>query len=190
MKLGTVTLVIEKESGSHHVDATQYAVEKGEPFTDHVKKRPSEWSISGYILNDNFNVYLEKLKTMMNNGEVVKYVGKTSVANVIIKDINDDYSADIKNGFALSISLQKVRITTTSWQKAPVKTKPIVKPPTDGGKKKPTGPKKSKEVYHIIKKGDTYWALSRKYGSSIADLRKWNKWDDRKLPINGRARVK
>lgn len=192
-KLGDVRLFIEKESGKHKVEATEYPVEKGEPYTDHVAKRPSEFTITGYILSDNWQTSLNKLLNIMNTGKIVKYVGKTAAYNVIILDISEDHDQNVKNGMAISITLRKIRITKTSWVKAPPKQKPARKLVTTSGKKKPVSKIQkpaNQPKYHVIKKGDTYWGLSRKYGTSITQLRAWNKWPDRAIPIGAKARVK
>lgn len=192
--LEDVELLIETESEDHSVEATKYPVEKGEPYTDHVAKNSSEFSISGYILSDDWETDKDKLINIMNNGIITKYIGKMTATNVIILSIGGTHGADIQNGMALQISLRKVRITQTSWQQKKVENKPEQKPPTSGGKKKPVPAKKtvtpSKEQYHVVKKGDTYWGMSGKYGTSIAQLRSWNGWGDRFLPIGGKARVK
>lgn len=189
-KLDTVTLFIEKESESHSVDATAYAVEKGEPFTDHVAKRPSEFSISGYILSNNFDAAKNSLIKSMEIGKVVKYTGKAVFSNVVILDISGEHGEEVKNGMAISIKLRRIRITTTPWQKVPPKTKPVVKPVTQSGKKKPSGTRATQAVYHTTRKGDTYWGWSKKYGTSITQLRAWNGWPDKKIPVPGLARVK
>ena len=36
---------------------------------------------------------------------------------------------------------------------------------------------------HKTEKGDTYGALSKKYGVSVDQLRKWNKYEDTKIPV-------
>jgi LysM repeat protein len=190
-KLDTVELFIEGESENHSVKATEYAVERGEPFTDHVAKKSSEFSISGYIISDDYEAEKENLKKVMNSGKVVTYVGKMTASNVIILSISGKHSSSVANGMDVSISLRRVRLTTTPWQKAPVKSKPAQKPPTSGGSKKPVAakPSTSTVIYHVTKKGDTYWGLSKKYGSSIANLRTWNKYEDTKIPIGVKVRV-
>lgn len=186
-KLDDVTLFIEDESESYKVDVTEYAVEKGEPFTDHVSKRSPDFSISGYILSNNYETSKQKLISIMESGKIVKYVGKMSATNVIITSISGKRSADVQNGMGIDISLRRIRISTTAWQK-----KPIQKPTSNSGKKKPVTKKKptSKARYHVTKKGNTYWGLSRKYGSSIPQLRKWNGYPDRRIPIGVKLRVK
>lgn len=190
-KLGDVMLFIEKESGSHKIEATMYPVEKGEPFTDHVAKRPSEFGLDGYIFSENWQSELSKLVDMMNNGKIVKYVGKTTANDVIILDVQEDHDQEVANGVAISISLRKIRITQTAWQQAPPQQVPARKPTTQSGQKKPvTATASTSGVFHVVKKGDTYWGLSKKYGSTIAQLRSWNKYPDRQIPIGVKLRVK
>lgn len=191
-KLDTIELFIDDESEDHSVKATEYAVERGEPFTDHVSKESSKFSISGYIISDDYEADKEKLIKMMESGKNITYVGKMNASNVIILSVGGKHSSSVANGMGLSVSLRRVRLTTTPWQKAPAISKPAQKPPTSGGSKKPVPakPSTSTAVYHITKKGDTYWGLSKKYGSSIANLRTWNKYEDTKIPINVKVRVK
>lgn len=195
-KLDTVELLIEKEDYNHSVSVTQYPVEEGEPFSDHVQKNPSDFAISGFLLSDNWQTDFDKLKSLMEKGTVVKYVGKRALSNVIILDIKEVHEKSVSNGGSVSISLRYVRITKSAWKAAPPKKAATQKPPTQAGKKKPIPPKSkpvtntAKAVYHVIKRGDTYWAMSKKYGTSISQLRSWNKWKDTALPIGGKARVK
>jgi LysM repeat protein len=190
-KLGDISLFIEKESERYRVEATEYAVERGEPFTDHVAKRPDEFTISGFILEDDWENSRDRLKEYMNSGTVLKYIGKTSVSNVIILEMPIDHDA---NGTSISVILRRIRITTSSWVKANPKDIPQQKSPTNSGKKKTVSnsskPSNNKEVYHVTKAGDTYWGLSKKYGTSITQLKAWNKWEATKIPIGQKARVK
>lgn len=186
-KLGGVSLHIEKETENYKVDVTEYAVEKGVPFTDHVSKRSPDFTVTGYILSKKFETDKKKLIDIMNNGKVIKYVGKMSASNVVITNISGTHGAAIKNGMTIDITLKRIRIATTSWKKK----KPIQKKPTESGKKKPVSKKPpSKKKYHVVKKGDTYWALGRKYGSTVNQLRAWNKYPDRRIPVNVKLRVK
>lgn len=191
-RLDGVEIFIENESEKHSVNATEYAVEVGEPFTDHISKRPATFSISGYIISDDWETDKEKLIGIMNSGKIIKYVGKMTASSVVILDISGSHGANISNGMTLDISMRRVRITTTSWQKTPPKAKTDQKPPTSGGTKKttPAKPTVAPEKYHVVEKGQTYWYMSGKYGVSIAQLRTWNGWADTKIPIGAKARVK
>ena len=60
------------------------------------------------------------------------------------------------------------------YDKAPAKPKPSPKP-----------------VYHMVVRGDTCGALSKKFGSSLAQLKKWNKLDaNYTIRIGEKIRVK
>lgn len=191
-RLGDINIHVEKESYRDQVEATEYAVERGEPFTDHIEAKPEELSLSAVIVGDDSSAKVEKLREYMRNGTLLRYVGRSTASEVVILDINRDYSADIGNGVALSIFIRKIRIAKSPWVKAPPKQKPAQKPPSRSGKKKPvsTKPRPSTARYHIAKKGDTYWGLSGKYGTSIPQLRAWNRYPDRQIPIGVKLRVK
>ncbi len=180
-KLGKVKLLIESEGDSSGVDATSYPVEKGVPFTDHVQENPDEFSLSGSIIGPNFKADKEYLKKEMKKGTIFTYTGRNIAKNVIILSIDGNMDSNISNGSDISIKLQTIRIATTPW----VKVK-------NNGKKKPVNkkPTKSKAVYHRVKKNDTYWGMWKKYGTSISQLRKWNKYPDRRIPIGVKLRVK
>lgn len=191
-RLGSIVIHVEKESYRDQVKATEYAVERGEPYTDHIEAQPFEFSLSAYLIGDDYETRLEKLKEYMKKGAVLKYTGRSSASNVVILDIARDYTADIGNGVAVSISLRRIRIASSPWVKAPPKRKPVQKPTTQSGKKKPVS-KKARTTsarYHITRAGDTYYGLSRKYGSSIQQLRTWNRYPDRQIPIGIKLRVK
>lgn len=183
-KLGKVKLFIESEGDNSSVDATSYPVEKGIPFTDHVQEKPDELTLSGFIIGENFKKDKEFLKQEMKKGTIMTYIGRNIAKNVIILSIDGNVDSSITNGSAISIKLQTVRIAKTSW----VKIKNSGKKKPTNNSKKPT-PKKT-AVYHVTKKGDTYWGLSKKYGTSISQLRKWNKYPDTKIPIGKKLRVK
>lgn len=189
-KLGSINLFVEDESYSESVTATAYPVEKGVAFTDHVERNPKSISLKVFLSGSQANDTLAKLRTQMQKGTIVKYVGRATASNVIILTLDHTRNA-IKNGFELSITLREVRIAKSPWVKAKKKQKPNRKPTDNTGKKKPTT-KKSRGTarYHLTRSGDTYWDLSRKYGTSIPQLRTWNRYPDRRIPIGVKLRVK
>lgn len=191
-KLGDVIVHVEKESYRDSVNATEYGVERGEPFTDHIEAKPAELSLTAVIVGSGASAKVEKLREYMRKGTLLRYVGRSTASDVVILDIGRDYTAEIGNGVAIYITVRKIRIAKSPWVKAPPKKKPARKPPSRSGKKKPVPkkPRPSPKRYHKVRKGDTYWALSRKYGSTVAQLRAWNKYPDRRIPIGVKLRVK
>lgn len=178
-KLGSIKLSIDSESISNSVDITSYPVEKGSPISDHVQRKPQSINLSGAIIGPDYKSKLQKLRDIMRSGTPITYVGRATAKDVLISSIEDNRDTSMLNGSYVSIQLQFIRIAKTPWKKV-----------KNSGKKQKVVKKSSTAVYHTIKKGDTYWGLSRKYGTSISQLRKWNKWPDRAIPIGKKARVK
>lgn len=182
-RLGNVKLSIERESDSSSVDATSYPVEKGIPFTDHVQEKPDEFTLTGSIIGDNYKSDKEYLKQEMKKGTFFTYVGRNIAKDVIILSIDGDVDSSIANGSNITIKLQSVRIASTPWVKV-----------QNNGKKKPVSKTSSvaavSAVYHVVKKGDTYWGCAKKYGTTVEALRKLNPWPDRSIPIGAKMRIK
>ncbi|MGG1291369.1 phage baseplate protein [Bacillus smithii] len=185
-KLAGYTIANIQETFTNAVNVTSYPTEKGLPTTDSVQRQPKTFSITGKILGKSdleaTNIY-NALEKMQNSGTLVTYVGRTNVKNVIITNIQGSYDYTIGNGMNVTIDLQEVRIATSPYVVNKTTT-------TTAGKKQVVSQKASTPVYHITKKGDTYWGLSKKYGTSIAQLRSWNKYPDTKIPIGVKLRVR
>lgn len=188
-KLGNISLSITDESINDSVDATSYPVEKGEPFTDHVSLNPKTISLSGYVLGRDSGTRLGKLRDSMRKGEILTYVGRTVVKNIIILSIDDNRTNEVANGSAVSIKLQVIRIASTSWNKVPAKQKTQQKKTSKSGKKQVVSKKATKTVYHMVKKGESYSSIAKKYGVSVSSLRKLNSWSDTKIPAGAKMKV-
>lgn len=191
-KLGSMTLFVESEKYNESVNATAFPVEKGVAFTDHVSRNPTTVSLTVFMKGKRASEDLASLRNQMNKGTIMKYVGRETANSVIILSLDHPRDASIKDGFMLSVELREVRITKSPWVKAPKKQKPTRKPTDTNGKKKANSKKSrtSTARYHVTRAGDTYWDLARKYGSSIPQLRAWNKYPDRRIPIGVKLRVK
>lgn len=186
-KLGKVYLFIEKESWSDEADIPTYAVEKGLDISDHVEDKPNELTISGIILKDNKHTVAEKIKTLKkykNNGTRLTFVGRRIGTNLMIRKISYDSEVTIANGHNFTLYLQQVRIAS-KYKKTKKKS---LKGKSNGGRKQTTNAKGRK--YHIVKKGECYWILAKKYGTTWQQLYKWNKYPPRRIPIGVRLRVR
>ncbi|WP_446662948.1 LysM peptidoglycan-binding domain-containing protein [Geobacillus sp. CCR] len=184
-KLGNYNLFVISESPQFSVETTSYPVEKGIAFTDHVKPEPETLNIEVFLSGANYQKVLDQLKNSMYKGEIMTYAGRFILRNVIIESISASADKSAKNGVQISLSLKQIRVAVTPY------TKPKTKSPTNSGKKQPTPKKTSTAVYHVIKKGDTYWWLAKKYGTTVTNLRKLNPAvDEKKLQIGSKIRVK
>ena len=184
-KLGSVKLTIKSESLNTSIDATTYPVEKGSPITDHIQQKVQTLDIQGVVIGKDYIAKMQKLRDNMRAGKVLKYVGRFTASNVIVLDISDTRQADMKNGSEISIKLQYIRFATNSFTKKKKETK-------NSGKKQPVSktPAKTTKKYHTVKKGETYSSIGKKYGVSVAQLIKWNKWAPTKIPIGAKVRYK
>lgn len=189
-KLGNVNLTIKNESLTTSVEATNFPVEKGVPFTDHVKEKPWVLSIDGVIVGNDYKTKLQQLRESMRKGDILTYVGRTVAKNIIILDINDNQNAKVGNGSEVNIKLQFVRLVENSWSKANSKDKSKQKPVSKSGKKQVVSKKSNNEVYHQVKSGETYYSLAKKYGTTVAALKKLNKWPDTGIPVGARMRIR
>lgn len=185
-KLGGHLIQVTSESIQGDVTVIEQPAEEGLPLTDHIEKKPFILSIEGTLVRssqakvDQLIAALEKLR---DTGKLISYEGRRIYKNVVIE--NFSFSADnrIANGYNFSMKLKQIRIAKTAYI-----TVPAAKPKTNAGKKQPVNQKKS-PIYHVVKKGDTYWALGIKYGVKWQQLETWNKYKPTKIPIGVKLRV-
>jgi hypothetical protein len=186
-KLGNYNLFVISESPQFSVQTTSYPVEKGIAFTDHVQPEPETMQLEVFLYGSNYQKQLDALKNSMYRGDIMTYAGRFIMRNVIIEDISPSADSSVGNGVNVTIKLRQIRVATTPY----VKSNPQTKKTTSAGKKQPTPRKPSTAVYHVIKRGDTYWELAKKYGTTVTNLRKLNPGiDERKLQIGSKIRVK
>jgi LysM repeat protein len=188
-KLGKYNLFVLNESPQYSVQTTSYPVEKGIAMTDHVQPEPESLKIDVFLSGANYQKTLDQLKNSMYKGEMMNYAGRFIMRNVVIENISPSADASAKNGVMVSITLKQIRVATTPYVKTNVKNAQVKKV-SNAGQKQPTPKKQSNAVYHVVKKGDTYWGLSKKYGTSVNQLRAWNKYPDTKIPVGVKLRVK
>ncbi|EAE0558709.1 LysM peptidoglycan-binding domain-containing protein [Listeria monocytogenes] len=177
--IGSVKLVNTNESESSPFTITDNPVETGSPVSDHVQRETKTLEISGFLLGATAEKDYATLKSYAEKGTIVSFRGRVYFKNVLISNLSKSYNT-IKNGFEITISLRDLRRASTPW----------VRKKKSSGKKQSVKSKKSPGTYITVKKGDCYWKWWKRYGTSIAQLRKWNKWPDRRIPIGKRARVK
>ncbi|EAC7513168.1 LysM domain-containing protein [Listeria monocytogenes] len=183
--IGSVKLVNTNENESSPFTITDNPVETGANVSDHVQRETKTLEISGFLLGATAERDYATLKDYAEKGTIVTFRGRVYFKNVLISNLSKSYNT-IKNGFEITISLRDLRRASTPW---------VRKKKKSSGKKQPVKPKKqpvkkTTAVYVTVKSGDCYWKWWKRYGTSIAQLRKWNKWPDRRIPNGARARVK
>ena len=131
--------VITDVSPSESSTATDHALEDNSQISDHVKNNPTTLSISGVIHDDTEQKVL-KLREYREKGEIFTFDYMTNYGTVIITDFKRDYKAEIKGGYAFSMTLKQIKIAKVAKfvevkQSQPVKQQ--TKPVTNKGRQQP-----------------------------------------------------
>ncbi len=109
-KLGDVVFsVASGEDASLTVDITDKPIEGGN-ISDHAKVNPETLSIPGYMVGDDAQQRLEKLRDYARNAEVLRFVGVESANNMMITAVKTGRATNIKDGASFTVDLKEVRI--------------------------------------------------------------------------------
>lgn len=177
-KIGKIKLVNSREDENVAVEISSRPVEQGAPISDHVQQQNRTLRVSGYLIGSSAERDYRDLSRWARSGKIITYRGRVNFKDVLISNVTRGYE-DIKNGMEISLSITTVRRAKRSW----------VRRPSNAGRQQAT-PSKTTGTFVTVKAGNTYWGWSQSYGTSIAQLRTWNGWPDRLIPIGARARVK
>lgn len=133
-----------QENIDYDAKVTSKAVEKGADISDHMKAEPFTASLSG-LMTEDADAKLEALKKFQEDGELLNYIGKSSLQNVVITSIQVEHTVKNFEGFNFSMRIQEVRIASPETFKVSVKnpktgkqdnkTASKVKKPTNEGRK-------------------------------------------------------
>ena len=116
--------VIE-ENVTSGIESTTHPVEKGLDITDTIRKTPKEISLTGKIVKVGSipaNAIVVGLENLMQNGSLVKYIGRNSVVNMQIQSFNHSHSNTIAGGCDFDMTLRVVRIAQPSYKSTSTKS--------------------------------------------------------------------
>ncbi|WP_157930361.1 phage baseplate protein [Mycobacteroides abscessus] len=190
-KLGGYLIHVIRESIQGDVNVIEQPAEEGLPLTDHIEKKPFMLSIEGTLVRptqERVDQLIATLEKFRDSGKLLSYEGRRIYSNIVIENFSYDADHKISNGYRFSMKLKQIRIAKSAYIALPPKPKTQVKTVTSAGKKQPAN-KKNTPVYHVVKQGDTYWALGNKYGVKWQQLQSWNKYAPTKIPIGAKLRV-
>lgn len=185
------------ESETTTTDMTTNAIAPGQYINHFAQNSPTQHQIDGKLggsatskmagLKKQFN----SLKRWATNGtEIELHHGQRTSNSAILTSVAANFDAPRDNALPVSIALQDVKWARSEIKKKS-KTKATKKKGNNVGDKSATkGSRNKKGSYLTIKKGDTYWGYHLRFGTSIAKLRSWNGFPDKKLPIGKKIRVK
>lgn len=189
--LGGYEIHVTSESRQGDVVVPEHPVEYGLPLTDHIGKQSFVLSLSGSLVRptpERVDRLIAALENMRDKGSLISFEGRRIYQNVVIEKFSIDTNNKISNGYRFAMQLRQIRVAKVAYIKLPPKQKASVAKVSAVGRKQ-TVNKKTSPVYHIVKRGDTYWGLSQKYAVSVQQMKAWNKYSERSIPINAKLRV-
>lgn len=121
IRLGDVKLdALVRESTDFDAKVTSKAVEKGVDISDHMKAEPFTASLGGVMVED-ADAKLSSLKKFQEDGELLTYIGKSSLENVVITSIQVEHTVKNFEGYNFDIRIQEVRIASPETFEVSVK---------------------------------------------------------------------
>lgn len=176
----SVEVFVMSEHEELNIDVSTHPVEDGSPITDHSQLQSKSFTLSGWLHGNNqsdVDAKYQQLLDWSQSGALVNYSGAIRHNGMLISNLTKDYDdGGFQNVVKFSLDLTAVFTVKVTWNKN-----------VNAGKKQATPPA---GVYVTVVAGNTYWGWWVQYGTSIDQLRAWNGWPDRFIPIGARARVK
>lgn len=163
----------DSETEDISTNITSWPVDKDAPRSNYARVASKQTTVSGLITGKTLSESkskFAKLKKWNNNHTVLTYKGNIYYKHLLISDLQQSYSADYKTNIKVTITFAFVyaaQVTTSS-------TKKKSKKKTSKSQKTTSGSSKSSYRAITVKPGNTLYALSKKYGKSVAWLQKVN----------------
>lgn len=163
---------VNTESESNSSSATSYAVDKGAPRKDYIRFNSKTVSIDGLISDTETESAHQKwvrLRTWHSYHRELTFKGDIYYKHLMITQLDRQFTG-YKNTMQVSITFTFMRaaeITTSTKNKKNAKT--------SKSSKTVAGNRNKKYTSITIKKGDTLWGLSKRYGKSVSWLQRVNK---------------
>jgi len=189
------------ESETSTRDMTTNSIAPGQYINHFVQNQPTQRQIDGKLGGSStskvpgLKKQYDMLKRWGKNGtEVELHHGQRGSNSAVLTSTGLTFDAPRDNALPVSVSLEDVKWATSEVKKSSKKKTTGKQEAGSGpksvtqGTRKKSKPKAGKFI--TIKKGDTYWEYHVSFGTSIAKLRSWNGYPDRKLPIGKKVRVK
>lgn len=187
----SVPFFAENETRDLQSSVPQYAVQRGTPLSDHTAFTGDTLTLDGWWFDKKAGSRatagknISTVEKWQKLGTRLTWHGARTVRQLVVSEHSFIYDST-KNAVKATVTLTRVRLATNPYSKKKGKGK---KKPS--GKKKPAnGGKNSAKKYVTVKRGDSYSLYKLRYGSTIKQLRAWNKYKDTGIPIGARVRVK
>lgn len=110
--LNVIFDVITSESVTRSSVVTDLTIEDGSDINDHIQFDPEIVAVSGRVTTD-APTMLNRLVSFFENRNILTYVGRNGVNTVVIESLDTDHPRENIGGFDFTMSLKRLRITTT-----------------------------------------------------------------------------
>lgn len=121
VSLGGIELdALVQENIDYDADVTSKPIEKGADISDHMKAKPFTVSLSGTMI-ENADSKLSALKKFQDEGELLTYIGKSSLDSVVITSFQVEHTVKNFEGYDYSIKLQEVKVASPETFEVSVK---------------------------------------------------------------------
>lgn len=116
---GTVRFVpsqnglVEKESESYSSSVTSNPIEDGAEINDHVNNASGQLNISGTIIGGEGAI--NALKSMRASRDILTYIGKTRMTNLVFTSLKFDYSYKNRDGASFTATLKQVQTSSSEY---------------------------------------------------------------------------
>jgi LysM repeat protein len=192
-RLAGYEILVLTENIDSGVTVTDHPVEEGFNISDHVEPETPTIELDAIIIRPTFERAqraVDILESKMYKGERVIYEGKKIYPNLVIQSFRRSRDKSISNGYHASITLKKIRTARQAYI-PPSKQSTQIKSTTNSGRKQTQNKPATTVVYHTIKKGETFWSIAPKYGTTWQAIQKLNPGvNPRRLQIGQKVRVK
>lgn len=170
----------DQENQQIEMDIAQYPVEEGGNLVDNARFNSNEINISGYVSGKDLaeaNKNATKIYDWQKDVQIIHVRNGVTDWSYLVRSFNKRFEDGRQNAVYIDVTIVKIRKPVGSF--AGMK---------NSGKKQASAA--PAQTWVTVVGGNTYWGWSMRYGTSIQQLRNWNHWPDRFIPIGARARVK
>lgn len=113
-KLGGHTLdVVKSENYTKKSNVTSHPVEQGSDIVDHIENEGVDLDITVVFSGKDAWQRLKAIRDIQNNKQLVNYVGRNIVHNIVILDMSSDHSAEVSDGAEVDIKLKEIKFATS-----------------------------------------------------------------------------
>lgn len=98
-----------EESVSHENEITERPVEKLGYISDHVKQKPTKFSVSGVIVGEDAYPKLIKLREYLKSKAPLIYYGRNVFYNVVIESLTTTHGKETANGFSFQMTCKIIK---------------------------------------------------------------------------------